>query len=113
MKCDEFYKQTQSILNAGKIEHNANKSAAHVYYGTALPVVFYDVWNANDISTLHQLEDIKEWENSSSYVEVHSIILKDGTDAISLSATTDVSHANDVTEVTLTADQIYIAGVTP
>lgn len=112
MKCDEFYRLTKSVLNTGKITHNPNKSAAHVYYGLGMPVVFYDKWDVNNLSSLHQLEDIKDWENSSSYVEVHPYTLNDGVECVSLSATTDVSHENDVRNVTLTANQICIEGIT-
>jgi hypothetical protein len=111
MKCDEFYRLTKSVLNTGKITHNPNKSAAHVYYGLGMPVVFYDKWDVNKLSSLHQLEDIKDWENSSLYVEVHPYTLNDGVECVSLSATADVSHENDVRNVTLTGGQICIEGI--
>ena len=111
MRCSDFCNQTKSMLNPSGFNLNSYGCAGQVYFGTGLPVIFHDQWDASALASLQVLQDLSEWENSSLYVEAHNFTLNDGTQCVSLSATSDATHDADVTRVTLTANQVYIQGM--
>ena len=111
MTCSDFYARTQSMINPCGLNLNQNGCVNNVYFGTAHPVVFHDQWSTDSLESLKILQDLLDWENSPLYVEAHRFTASDGTDCVSLSATSDPQYDNDVFDVVLTADNIEIQGI--